>query len=95
MVLEQLDSRVEWVFFFLFFFFNAYTSMKAVWDGGILGRKNALNGHVQRTMLTFCPNRRVSGRKVKLARRWQVREGHLTILVHWGVNRHPVDKTWE
>jgi hypothetical protein len=42
MVLEQLDSRVEWVFFF-----NACTSMKAIWDGGILGRKNALNGHVQ------------------------------------------------
>jgi len=81
-------------FFFSFFFFNACTSMKAVWDGGILGRKNVLNGHMQRTMLTFYPNRRVSGQKVKLATRWQVREGHLTILVHWGVNRHPVDKTW-
>jgi hypothetical protein len=48
MVLEQLDSRVEWVFF-SFFFLNACTCMKAVWDEGILGRKNALNGHVQRT----------------------------------------------
>jgi hypothetical protein len=80
-------------FFFSFFFFNACTSMKAVWDRGILGRKNALNGHVQRTWPIFCPNRRVSGRKVKLATRWQVREGHLTILVHWRVNRHPVNKT--
>jgi hypothetical protein len=47
-VLEQLDSQVEWVFSFPFFF-NACTSMKAVWDRGILGRKNALNSHVQRT----------------------------------------------
>jgi hypothetical protein len=33
------------------------------------------------------------GRKDDFATRWQVRGGHVPILVHWGVNRHTVDKS--
>jgi len=33
------------------------------------------------------------GQKVDFATRWQVRGGHVPILVHWGVNRHTVDKS--
>jgi hypothetical protein len=35
----------------------------------------------------------VIGRKVDFVTRWQVRGGHVPILVHWGVNRHTVDKS--
>jgi hypothetical protein len=33
------------------------------------------------------------GRKVDFTTRWQVRGGHVPILVQWGVNRHTVDKS--
>jgi hypothetical protein len=41
----------------------------------------------------FRPNERSIGRKVDFATRWQVRGGHVPILVHWRVNRHTVDKS--
>jgi hypothetical protein len=45
------------------------------------------------TWPNFRPNWWVSGRKVNFATCWQVREGHLTILVHCRVYRQTVDKT--
>jgi len=72
---------------------NFHTDTWGWWGGGIFERKKALKGHMQCMWPTFRPNKRVTGRKVNFATRWQVREGHLTILVHWGVNRHPMDKT--
>jgi hypothetical protein len=42
--------------------------------------------------MTFRSNRRATGRKVIFATRWQVQEGHLLILVHWGAYRQTVDK---
>jgi len=35
----------------------------------------------------------VTGQKVNFVARWQVRGGYVPILVHWGVNRHTVDKS--
>jgi len=60
--------------------------------GGKFWNDFCLNGHVSCTLSTFRPNRRASGRKVIFAIRWQVREGHLTILVHWGYIAIPLIK---
>jgi hypothetical protein len=55
-------------------------------------RQRPSPSHVTCTWPIFRPNERSIGRKVDFATRWQVRGGHVPILVHWGVNRHTVDK---
>jgi hypothetical protein len=67
---------------FIYLFFNACAGKKVDREEGIFGRQNPLKGHVQRTWPTFRPNKRVTRRKVNFATRWQVRKGHLTILVY-------------
>jgi hypothetical protein len=72
-----------------------WTGYKGWWGQGYFGNDLCLKRLVQHTWPNFHLNWRVSGWMIFIATRWQVWEAHLTILVHWGVNHHPVDKTGE